>query len=334
VKSRREDDMPRDEALARAWREHVRETPPPAIDNAIRAAARREVGAKPRARVPLATKPWRWWMPMAAAATIGAIAIGVIQTLPQQALEPAIVSDATPPARAPQPASNATLRQPAAPAAGADARSEPPRTIAPRPAPASPAITQERSGARAPQAASAPTIASSAKEFVPDAPKPTEGRIALDAREAMPARTAESLRRDEARPAEAKAEAQGMAESAGMMAKRAAPAEADTAGARQAPSSPASPARERVAPAAPPTVAPAAAPAPRVADASRPALGAAATGAPARPFDDFVMEIRRRLATNDPEAAARELRAARAAHPDADARLPEDLRRWAAGVPR
>jgi len=327
------DDLPRDPALARAWRDHASETPPAAIDDAIRAAARREVGAKPRARVPLATKPWRWWMPMAAAATIGAIAIGVIQTVPQQALEPTIVSDATPPARAPQPASSATLRQQAAPAAGADAQSEPPRTIAPRPAPASPAITQERSGARAPQAASAPTIASSAKEFVPDAPKPTEGRIALDAREAMPARTAEALRRDESRPAEAKAEAQGMAESAGMMAKRAATAEPDTAGARQAPALPALPAlpaRERVA-AAPP---PASAPAPRVADAAKPALGAAATVAPARPFDDYVAEIRRRLAANDADGAARELRALRVAYPEADARLPDDLRRYAADVPR
>ena len=314
----------------RAWREHARETPPPAIDDAIRAAARREVGAKPRARVPLATKPWRWWMPMAAAATIGAIAIGVIQTVPQQALEPAVVSDATPPARAPAPAASSALREQAAPATGADARSEPPRTIAPRQAPASPAISQDRAGSRAPQAPSAPTIASAAKEFVPDAPKPTEGRVALDAREAMPARTAEALRRDEASPAEAKSEAQGMSEGAGMMAKRAAPAESAAAGARPAPASPASPARERVAASSPRR--PAAAPAPRVADAAKPALGAAA--ASVRPFDDYVAEIRRRLAANDAEAAARELRALRVAYPEADARLPDDLRRYAAGVPR
>jgi len=41
------DDL-RDEGIARMWREHVRDEPPAALDDTIRAAARRAVGAKPQ----------------------------------------------------------------------------------------------------------------------------------------------------------------------------------------------------------------------------------------------------------------------------------------------
>jgi len=86
----------RDEAVARAWREHVRDEPPAALDDTIRAAARRAVGAKPQVtpKVAEAREPWRWWMPLAAAATIGAIAVGVMQNLPRDVDEPTVVSDA------------------------------------------------------------------------------------------------------------------------------------------------------------------------------------------------------------------------------------------------
>jgi len=84
----------RDEAVARAWREHVRDEPPAALDDTIRAAARRAVGAKPQVtpKVAEAREPWRWWMPLAAAATIGAVAIGVLQNMPQDAGEATVVS--------------------------------------------------------------------------------------------------------------------------------------------------------------------------------------------------------------------------------------------------
>ena len=57
-------DDPRDDAIDRLMREHSRETPPAALDDAIRAAARRAVGAKPRGKpaVAEAREPWRWWM--------------------------------------------------------------------------------------------------------------------------------------------------------------------------------------------------------------------------------------------------------------------------------
>jgi hypothetical protein len=64
-----------------AWRAASREEPPRGLDDAIRAAARREVGAGPqrKERVPESLRPERWWWPLAAAATIGAVAIGLLQ---------------------------------------------------------------------------------------------------------------------------------------------------------------------------------------------------------------------------------------------------------------
>lgn len=71
----------RDPALDRAWREHSRETPPPDLDRAILAAAHRAVGSRPQAAQ--ATLPQRWWMPLAAAAAIGVVVVGIMQTMPQ-----------------------------------------------------------------------------------------------------------------------------------------------------------------------------------------------------------------------------------------------------------
>jgi len=71
-----------------AWRSQSNEEPPPALDAALRAAARREVGARVKtAAVPEATRPERWWFPLAAAATIGAIAIGLLQVVTPDRME-------------------------------------------------------------------------------------------------------------------------------------------------------------------------------------------------------------------------------------------------------
>jgi hypothetical protein len=81
-------DLPeRDPALERAWRAQSRETPPAELDRAILAAAHRAVGSGPReaSKSPEAKQPQRWWMPLAAAATIGAVAIGLLQLTPQDA---------------------------------------------------------------------------------------------------------------------------------------------------------------------------------------------------------------------------------------------------------
>ncbi len=52
------------------------------------------------------------------------------------------------------------------------------------------------------------------------------------------------------------------------------------------------------------------------------------------PPDTFIAEIRRRLAAGDRDGAIRELQRFRRTHIDADARLPDDLRAFAADVPR
>jgi len=94
----------RDARVEAAWRAASREEPPPALDDAIRAAARREIGAGPspidpqRASASGSLRPQRWWWPLAAAATIGAIAIGLLQLREPQHVglggdEKAVVSD-------------------------------------------------------------------------------------------------------------------------------------------------------------------------------------------------------------------------------------------------
>ena len=64
---------------------------------------------------------------------------------------------------------------------------------------------------------------------------------------------------------------------------------------------------------------------------ARPTVDAAG-GAP-RP-EDYVNRIEERLAAGRTDDAARELNAFRAAYANADERLPERLRAWAATVPR
>jgi hypothetical protein len=86
--TQRPDDPGRDPALAAAWAQRSSESPPAALDQAILAAAHRAVHAGPRDAdsSALARRPQRWWMPLAAAAVIGVVAIGVIQVMPEPEL--------------------------------------------------------------------------------------------------------------------------------------------------------------------------------------------------------------------------------------------------------
>jgi len=79
-----------DPELDATWRAASREQPPAALDDAIRAAARREVGAKP-GRLRAAPR----WLPFAAAATVAAIAVGIIQMIPPEEVTPATIPAAT-----------------------------------------------------------------------------------------------------------------------------------------------------------------------------------------------------------------------------------------------
>ena len=80
-----------DPELDATWRAASREQPPAALDDAIRAAARREVGAKP-GRLRAAPR----WLPFAAAATVAAIAVGIVQMTPPEQVTPAAIPAATP----------------------------------------------------------------------------------------------------------------------------------------------------------------------------------------------------------------------------------------------
>ena len=73
-----------DPELDAKWRAASREEPPSALDDAIRAAARREVGARPGG-----FRAAPRWLPFAAAATVAAIAVGIVQMTPPEQVTPA-----------------------------------------------------------------------------------------------------------------------------------------------------------------------------------------------------------------------------------------------------
>src|ERR1700674_1456272 len=79
-----------DPELDATWRAASREQPPAALDDAIRAAARREVGTKPGG---FRAAP-RWW-PLAAAATVAAIAVGIVQMTPPEQVTPTTITTAS-----------------------------------------------------------------------------------------------------------------------------------------------------------------------------------------------------------------------------------------------
>jgi len=319
------DDL-RDEGIARMWREHVRDEPPAALDDTIRAAARRAVGAKPQVTTAVAEarEPWRWWMPLAAAATIGAIAIGVLQNMPQDAVEPTVVSDMVGARRNAQ----AVPASPPVPAA-----------VLPAPAPMQEAVPQKKVAppASAPEARdNTPLPMPRLQAAKPDA-APKRSDAPSESKESFVPAPAADTRQFEAAADKRKQE------QAGALEKRAAAAE-DTrqrserdAGSNFVASPPpasapsaalagsAAPARE------PKDALDAAAPVPE----SRAKMRAAEPQAMAVTAPDvFVAEIRRRLAAGDRQGAVRELQRFRRTHVDADARLPDDLKPFAASVPR
>ena len=110
-----------DPALDALLRAHSQETASPAVDAAILAAAHRAVTSTPQAaaRAP-STPAWRGWIPIAAAAAIAAVVIGVLP------LTPTIDTD--------------SRHLPAAEKASADAPSASPPPAPAAPSPARPMI--------------------------------------------------------------------------------------------------------------------------------------------------------------------------------------------------
>jgi resuscitation-promoting factor RpfA len=280
---------PSDPALDRLLRADPIASPPAELDAAILAAAHRAVVSTPReAGSAEATRPWRWWAPLAAAAAIGAVAIGVLQLMPsERESAPAVVSDMPAATRpqpnavpAPSPAPAPSLQpQPSVPKVTAE--TQPPRSSTPvRRKASEPAAAPEPFPADRAPPSQAPPSRASAQESAPAAPPPArESAQKLASPPSPPAApmNAESARRDAGQSA------------AGALDRAAAPALAKSA----------------------------------IKDEMD-----------ARRADEFVARIRRLRSEGRSEEAARELAAFRAAFADADARLPPDLREWAASVKR
>jgi hypothetical protein len=185
----------RDREVAAAWREASREEPPPALDAAIRAEARRAVGAAPGGQ-----RHRQWRYPAAAAATVAVLAFGIARMTSRDQIEPIIVADQAPrqaPATAPPEqrtesaaasAPRATNQTAPAPKAATDAKvasrnqAQAPRDSPPVPAKTAPVQKQqpapgERFAAPPPEAATvakrsdAPQASADAPPREPQAPQ-------------------------------------------------------------------------------------------------------------------------------------------------------------------
>jgi hypothetical protein len=313
----------RDPELEKLYREHSREEPPSALDAKILAAAHRAVESGPR-KVGEATRPQRWWMPLAAAAAIGVVAIGVIQQVPKEtAIDATSVAPSTAPARAPatQPPppvdEKSTTNQrdalpleanPLAKKQKEALATAPPPPAAPAAKPAMPKSTVEREADRRENKVAADKLAEEPKPF-PDAPaqRKTEVAASVEGKRDMPMeQSLADARKDAFREEQRQA---------------AAPA---VAGAATAP--------------APPAAAPAPAPAPALANRLRAQSESGAAGAIAqsknadeemralaRDPDAWIARIRKLRDDGNTAQALRELKEFRALVPDAQRRLPADL---------
>lgn len=207
----------RDRRVDAAWSTASREEPPPALDAAIRAAARRAIDA-PSSR----KRREHWSYPLAAAATVALLAVAIAQLTPPERVAPMSAADR---AVAPGEARKDVERQSAAadatpstqPAAAPASAQSPPEYASPRPA--SSGVRRVRPAAAAPgpaqrkqeqEAAVAAKAAESAQDKLasaaakmpaantaPSAPAVAPVPIASPRREPFPAVTsAESVRRD------------------------------------------------------------------------------------------------------------------------------------------
>ncbi len=327
--SQRPDPPLSDPVLDAAWKAHSTELPPPRIDAAILAAAHREARARPRAigdddEFAEARAPSRAWWGFAAAATIGAIAFGVVQMAPPPA-----------PPDAPVAASDV----PAAPVP--ERRKEPPSTLpvpkaaseaAPPAIPATPVApaakpTVQREPSRERQA-TPPSPAADKLTAVAPASVPPTGQVVRTTAPAQEPALASNAGPAPAAPEAFPAEPERKQESDPVAQDR---GNARALAKESAALAPATPSPKAVtAPAAGAAMARTDAAAAR-ADGKR--RDEAAATPPLAP-DAWVKKIVALMDTGRRDDAARELRAFRNAYPDADSRLPPSLRDWAATVRR
>lgn len=327
-----------DKNVTAAWRAASREEPPRALDDTIRAAARREVGARPRR----AGAAPGWW-PLAAAATVAVLAIGIVEMTPTERVPPEIAADMRPApmankveaAESPPPAQTTASVEsdrnaPSSPLAEKPAKLQAPTSALRKENPARPPQEQVlaalRERADTSRRASAEGGFAKPGEREPkqkaDLANTTTAAAATGSADASSAALSRSVPFPAASPARDKLD----------QAQAAAPAPSVAAESRPAPALPA-----QSQPAPPPSVpsaganAPAApAPVARM-SAAKPATGEIKREADAqlRPTDEWIKLMRRLIAEGKPTEAAKELAAFRAAYKDrADALLPSDLREF------
>jgi len=301
-----------DTALDALLRTHSAETPPPAVDAAVLAAAHRAVDGEMRAGPARATQPWRWWMPLAAAAAIGVVVIGILPLAPTlvEPMPPA-TSDApsrpaAPPPSGTQPIEAARPGAQGTPMARVPLPSATDRMSVKRDA----AATRERdeSATKAGSALSRPYMEMYRVPPEPPAAEQDRRANATGAVGAMPqaAPAPQAIRPQQ--EAAAPAPATQVPQEANAQPPRQGSAAALTQPARSPEVLPRTDAmsledRQKVAAAQPRTV------------------------------DEWFALIRKLRSENRVPDAIRALADFRAAFSDADARLPEDLRDWAKTVP-
>lgn len=333
---------PSDSRVDAAWRALSSEEPPKSLDAAIMAAARREVGARPqKIATPEAIADRRRWWPLAAAATVAAIAVGVLQlTTPDRIGAPA--SDKTIVTDVPAPAVRS------APAPATQTVPDMPTTLS-RPEDTKPEAANTLRAERTPTRADSPRRQATAPE--PREPLTRESAAGDAAAMAEPFPAAPRPPAVAATPAPAGSVGNTMptAQVATSAAPNEAPQPPAVAGIAAAGRAP--PSRDDVAPART-LAAPAAAPAPALPRSTQRAQErtsaqpaplakmAAGRAADARtdearakdrgplPVVEWIALIRRLRDEGKFADAAKELAAFRVAHADHEKRLPPDLRDW------
>jgi len=305
-----DDPMPRDAGFDAAWRAASNEVPPPALDASILAAAHREVGAGPRRLVAdRALSARRRWWPLAAAATVAVIAIGIAERgghdeLVAPGSDPSIVADT--PAQAAKSVADAPR-----PASEAQHPSEAQRAPEARPAPEAQSAPKVK---RVPEVKRAETPQRSAEPT-----KSVDDRARVDSGAAPPpaasttgsaVSTAPAL----SEPFPAGSPRSSTAESRGAASAPPAP-----------PMSPAAPFADSTRVAAPSAMRPS--PLAKTASADAAAEAQRKDRAPL-PVNDWIALIRRLRDEGKNVDATRELTAFRAAHVDHEKLLPPDLRDW------
>ena len=156
------DELEQDRALRDAYARASQELPPPALDDAIRAAARRAVHAKPGDGTRRRRNGAAPWWPLAVAATLAAVTFGITELLPVDRSDADMRETLRPEAGA---ASEAMPSAPAPAPPAAAPPSSPPAVARPSPPPVQtkPSPSGEAPTASVPRAAPSVNVVPSAR---------------------------------------------------------------------------------------------------------------------------------------------------------------------------